>query len=175
MVDCCFIRLHPVFDTYFSVQVSGSYPCHWRRPFGDMLQNVLQPDNDISAGDMFSLIAIFAQIALVWMVIYVITRFIVSHYIFRWRTAMNDFYMMQWKRVRHIEGASQRIQEDTMRFAGIMEGLGVSIIDAVMTLFRLCHFYSKCHNMWKPCQLWVQSHIRSLLWLFSGRYLVLAY
>lgn len=123
-----------LFSTYFSVQVSVAIN-HWRRPFGDMLQNALQPDNDISAGDMFSLIAIFAQIALVWMVIYVITRFIVSHYIFRWRTAMNDFYMMQWKRVRHIEGASQRIQEDTMRFAGIMEGLGVSIIDAVMTLF----------------------------------------
>ena len=37
--------------------------------------------------------------------------------------------------MRHIEGASQRIQEDTMRFAGIMEGLGVNIVDSVMTLF----------------------------------------
>ena len=31
-------------------------------------------------------------------------------------------------------GASQRIQEDTMRFASIMKTLGVSIVDAVMTL-----------------------------------------
>ena len=36
--------------------------------------------------------------------------------------------------MRHIEGASQRIQEDTMRFASIMKTLGVSIVDAVMTL-----------------------------------------
>jgi peptide/bleomycin uptake transporter len=48
---------------------------------------------------------------------------------------MNAYYTSQWKQVRHIEGASQRIQEDTMRFAEIMEGLGVSIVDAVMTLF----------------------------------------
>jgi peptide/bleomycin uptake transporter len=48
---------------------------------------------------------------------------------------MNDYYTEQWEDVRHIEGASQRVQEDTMRFASIMEGLGVALIDAVMTLF----------------------------------------
>ncbi len=47
---------------------------------------------------------------------------------------MNDFYTDRWALVRHIEGASQRIQEDTMRFASIMKTLGVSIVDAVMTL-----------------------------------------
>ena len=47
---------------------------------------------------------------------------------------MNDFYTARWTLVRHIEGASQRIQEDTMRFASIMKSLGVSIVDAVMTL-----------------------------------------
>jgi peptide/bleomycin uptake transporter len=85
--------------------------------------------------DLFDLIVIFAEIAFLAIVVYVVTRFFVSHYIFRWRTAMNDYYTSQWPQVRHIEGASQRIQEDTMRFAEIMEGLGVSIVDAVMTLF----------------------------------------
>ena len=47
---------------------------------------------------------------------------------------MNDFYTARWKQVRHIEGASQRIKEDTMRFAAIMEGLGVAFVDSVMTL-----------------------------------------
>ena len=61
-------------------------------------------------------------------------RFLVSHWIFRWRTAMNDYYMARWGKLRHIEGASQRVQDDTMRFAGIMEQLGVQIADAVMTL-----------------------------------------
>src|SRR5947209_12219473 len=62
------------------------------------------------------------------------TRFFASHYIFRWRTAMNDYYMAHWPRLRTIEGASQRVQEDTMRFATITEGLGVNLISAVMTL-----------------------------------------
>ncbi len=30
---------------------------------------------------------------------------------------MNDYYMGIWPRLRTIEGASQRVQEDTMRFS----------------------------------------------------------
>jgi len=55
----------------------------------------------------------------------VATSFFVSHYVFRWRTAMNDYYVARWGEVRTIEGAAQRIQEDTMRFADIVETLGV--------------------------------------------------
>ena len=47
---------------------------------------------------------------------------------------MNDYYVERWAKIRKIEGASQRIQEDTMRFAGIMEGLGIAFVDSVMTL-----------------------------------------
>ena len=47
---------------------------------------------------------------------------------------MNDFYTERWTKVRQIEGASQRIQEDTMRFASIMKGLGVYMVDSIMTL-----------------------------------------
>ena len=47
---------------------------------------------------------------------------------------MNDYFTAQWERVRHIEGASQRVQEDTMRFASIMETLGIAFVDLIMTL-----------------------------------------
>ena len=47
---------------------------------------------------------------------------------------MNDFYIGHWPRLRTIEGASQRVQEDTMRFATITEGLGVNFISAILTL-----------------------------------------
>lgn len=63
-----------------------------------------------------------------------LNSFFVSHYVFRWRTAMNEYYTANWEKLRHIEGASQRIQEDTMRFAKTMEGLGVSLVEALMTL-----------------------------------------
>ena len=64
----------------------------------------------------------------------VLLAFVTSHYIFRWRTAMNDYYVANWQRLRHVEGASQRIQEDTQRFATTLEQLGESLISALMTL-----------------------------------------
>jgi peptide/bleomycin uptake transporter len=47
---------------------------------------------------------------------------------------MNDFYVAHWQRLRGIEGASQRIQEDTQRFAQTVEQLGMSLVQALMTL-----------------------------------------
>ncbi len=136
-----------LFSTYFSVQVSVAIN-NWRRPFFDLVQDALsKPGSQSTDGStvkasaesitqsLFDLIVTFAEIGFVFIFVFVIARFFVSHYIFRWRTAMNAYYTSQWAQVRHIEGASQRIQEDTMRFAEIMEGLGVSIVDAVMTLF----------------------------------------
>jgi len=122
-----------LFTTYYGVQVSVAIN-NWRRPFFDEFQEALSGSGQVTAGDLYQLTFIFAEIAMVSMFIFVITRFFVSHYVFRWRTAMNDYYMSRWPTVRHIEGASQRVQEDTMRFASIMEGLGVSVVDAVMTL-----------------------------------------
>jgi len=139
-----------LFSTYFSVQVSVAIN-NWRRPFFDLVQNALggsasKGGDEIEvvkskeaiatvSTDLYDLILIFAEIAFLAIFVFVVTRFFVSHFIFRWRTAMNDYYTAQWETVRNIEGASQRIQEDTMRFAEIMENLGVSIVDAVMTLF----------------------------------------
>jgi len=125
-----------LFSTYFSVQVSVAIN-NWRRPFFDAVQQALDPDQvgSVPAGELYRFIIIFAEIAFVAILVFVLTRYLVSHYVFRWRTAMNDYYLSKWEEVRHIEGASQRVQEDTMRFANIVEGLGVSVVDAVMTLF----------------------------------------
>ncbi|QKV18943.1 peptide antibiotic transporter SbmA [Oricola thermophila] len=122
-----------LFATYFGVQISVALN-NWRRPFFDLVQAAFTEDATTSAADFYNLIWVFASIAFMAIFVFVATRFLISHWIFRWRTAMNDYYMARWKQLRHIEGASQRVQEDTMRFAGIMEGLGVSMIDSVMTL-----------------------------------------
>lgn len=122
-----------LFVTYFGVQISVAIN-NWRRPFFDDVQAALGENSTVTQADLFDLLLLFAQIAFIAIFIFVLSRFFVSHWIFRWRTAMNNYYMARWTRLRHIEGASQRVQEDTMRFAGVMEGLGVSAIDAVMTL-----------------------------------------
>jgi peptide/bleomycin uptake transporter len=123
-----------LFSTYFSVEISVAIN-NWRRPFFDLFQKALTPPpGSVSTGEIYDLIMVFAGIAFVAVAVYVATRFFVSHYIFRWRTAMNDYYLQNWPRLRHIEGASQRVQEDTMRFSTTMESLGVNLVDAFMTL-----------------------------------------
>lgn len=123
-----------LFSTYFQVQVSVAIN-EWRRPFFDAVQNALSDKSNVTSEQLFLLIGDFSAIAFVAILVIVFTSFYVSHYVFRWRTAMNDYYVSRWDEVRGIEGAAQRIQEDTMRFADIMETLGVRIVDSIMTLF----------------------------------------
>lgn len=122
-----------IFIAYFAVQVSVALN-NWRGPFFDLLQNALAKQGDVTAAQFYDYQLKFLEIGAVGVVMNVVTAFFTNHYVFRWRTAMNNYYMSKWDKLRHIEGASQRIQEDTMRFANILEGLGVTLINSVMTL-----------------------------------------
>ena len=42
---------------------------------------------------------------------------------------MANFYHDKWNFASSIEGASQRVQEDTLKFARIMEGLGAELLE----------------------------------------------
>jgi peptide/bleomycin uptake transporter len=122
-----------LFTSYFQVEVSVAINS-WYGPFYDLVQAALSKSKPVTVEEFYGELSTFAGIALIAVTVGVMTRFFVSHYIFRWRTAMNDFYVANWPRLRTIEGASQRVQEDTMRFATTVEGLGVNLISAVLTL-----------------------------------------
>ncbi len=122
-----------LFTSYFQVEVSVAINS-WYGPFYNLVQAALSKSASVTIEQFYSELSTFAGIALIAVVVGVLTRFFVSHYIFRWRTAMNDFYIANWPRLRTIEGASQRVQEDTMRFATTMESLGVNLISALLTL-----------------------------------------
>jgi peptide/bleomycin uptake transporter len=124
-----------LFTSYFQVQVNVALNA-WRVPFYDLIQKALTPATrgTVTREEFYASILIFASIATVAILVIVLTQFFISHYIFRWRTAMNDYYVANWPRLRAIEGASQRVQEDTMKFATIMERLGVNLISSVLTL-----------------------------------------
>ena len=124
-----------LFTSYFQVQVSVALN-DWRGPFYNLIQTALTPatKGTVTREEFYAQILIFASIATVAILVIVLTQFFINHYIFRWRTAMNDYYVANWPRLRSIEGASQRVQEDTMRFATITERLGVSLISSVLTL-----------------------------------------
>lgn len=120
-----------LFNIWFGVQVSVAINA-WYGPFWDTIQGMLTRGGDIQ--DLYQGTLTFLYIAMVAIVFAVINAFFTSHYVFRWRTAMNEYYTRHWDQLRHIEGASQRVQEDTMRFATIMEDLGVEFINSVMLL-----------------------------------------
>jgi peptide/bleomycin uptake transporter len=123
-----------IFNTYFSVQVSVAINA-WYGPFYDMIQRALARTEPIPTEmDLYVGLLGFAGIAFVAITVGTLNIFFVSHYVFRWRTAMNDFFMAHWEKLRHIEGASQRVQDDTMRFSRTVEGLGVSLVSSIMTL-----------------------------------------
>jgi len=122
-----------VFNSYFSVQVSVAINA-WYGPFYDLIQKALAKTAPVTAAQLYSGMLGFAGIAFLSVTVGVLNLFFVSHWIFRWRTAMNEYYVAHWPRLREIEGASHRIQEDTMRFSTTMEQLGVSLVSSVMTL-----------------------------------------
>lgn len=121
------------FITYLQVQVSVAIN-GWYGPFYDLVQAALGHVGHVTLAQFYLQLLTFSEIALVAVSAGVLTLFFASHYVFRWRTAMNDYYMGHWSILRLVEGASQRVQEDTMRFSTTVEDLGVSLINSVMTL-----------------------------------------
>jgi peptide/bleomycin uptake transporter len=122
-----------IFNTYFTVQISLAIN-EWRGPYFNLFQQALTTPGSVSTAEFYWQNVLFAGIAFLYIGLNVIFTYFTSHYIFRWRTAMNEFYVAHWTQLRHIEGASQRVQEDTMRFSTTVEALGVSLIQAVMNL-----------------------------------------
>ncbi len=138
-----------LFNIWFSVQVDVVINA-WYQPFYNLIQKMVSSGGG-EVAQLYTEMLTFIYIAMVYVTIGVINLFFVSHYIFRWRTAMNEFYTQYWAKLRLIEGSSQRVQEDTMRFAKTSESLGVSFIEAIMTLIAFL-----------PILLQLSSHIKVL-------------
>ncbi|WP_180123680.1 peptide antibiotic transporter SbmA [Acinetobacter sp. YH12097] len=138
-----------LFNVWFSVECNVVINA-WYNPFYDLIQKMLSGGGG-EVTMLYSEILTFLYVAMVYVTLAVLNLFFVSHYVFRWRTAMNDFYTAHWEKLRTIEGASQRIQEDTMRFARTTEGLGVSLVESVMTLIAFL-----------PVLLTLSTHVKKL-------------
>jgi peptide/bleomycin uptake transporter len=124
-----------IFVTYFQVQISVAIN-DWYGVYFDLIQKALSPETkgSVPISDLYAGIIQLTGILAVWIIVAILLLFFTSHYTFRWRTAMNNFYVENWPKLRMVEGASQRVQEDTMRFARLVEDLGTSFVGAIMTL-----------------------------------------
>ena len=108
----------------------------WFGQFYDMIQKALSAPNSITINEYWASLASFITLAGMYIALYVAISFFTAHFLFRWRTAMVEWYHSVYDKARKIEGASQRVQEDTIKFTRIMESLGTSFIESVMVLIQ---------------------------------------
>ena len=106
----------------------------WFGTFYDMIQKALAEPNSITIEEYWGGLLSFITLAAVYVGIAVLVSYFTAHFLFRWRTAMVEWYHSVYNYARKIEGASQRVQEDTIKFSRIMEGLGTSLIESLMVI-----------------------------------------
>lgn len=155
----CLILLSTWYQVQLDVKIN-----EWFGKFYDTMQKALGHPGAVTLDEFLGQLLTFGSIAGVWVVISIITTFVISHWLFRWRTSMVEYYHSMWDRARHIEGASQRVQEDTVKFSRIMETLGVGLLESIMTLvafFPILHALSG-----KITELpWIGPVENSLIWV----------
>jgi peptide/bleomycin uptake transporter len=62
-------------------------------------------------------------------------KYVRSGWAFAWRLALMKAYLVAWDTKQEpIEGASQRLHEDSQRFASALEGCLITVLDALFTL-----------------------------------------
>jgi peptide/bleomycin uptake transporter len=106
----------------------------WFGQFYNTIQKALSAPNSISIGLYYQFLFDIIFLVGKFVLVAVTVSFFSKHWVFRWRQAMSIYFLTHWKDLRDVEGASQRIQEDTKRFATIMESLGSSLIESILVL-----------------------------------------
>ena len=121
-----FIIMLLVTQTYLDVLFNS-----WYKDFYDILQTAEK--REIS--EFWESIKRFLYIALPYVTLFAFTNWFTRLWAFRWREAMTFSYMPYWRATEvKVEGSSQRIQEDCMNFAKIVESIGLQVVKAIMTL-----------------------------------------
>jgi len=129
VIGSTFILVFTYFMVQFNVWIND-----WYGEFFDLIQESLTTPGSVSIEEYYGQLKTVLTAAMVIIMARVFFTYFNQHYVFRWRTAMNEYYTEHWPKLRNVEGAAQRVQEDTMRFAGIVENLGSAFVSSVMTL-----------------------------------------
>lgn len=97
--------------------------------------NILGDPKAHTVQEFYMQLLIFAGIAFGFISSHVISTFVTQHYTFRWRTAINDYYMSRWCEISEkIEGEGQRIQEDAKRLGELIEDFAEQFLNICIIL-----------------------------------------
>lgn len=123
----------------------------WYDGFYDLLQTAAPPhmmmlsgeEQDASSGsvanvgmeEVWSKLSDFAWLVLPMCILHPVVKFVRSHWSFAWRVKLMKSYVRKWNpQQRPVEGAAQRVHEDTQRFSSGLNGCLVVVLDSACTL-----------------------------------------
>ncbi|KAH8582733.1 uncharacterized protein ELE39_001389 [Cryptosporidium sp. chipmunk genotype I] len=104
------------------------------KTFGDALQAAVKDNSNVRALELYTSFFNLVLYNLAIVFLKSISSFLSKKSIFFWRLQLTEYFLKNWKNIYSIEGASQRIQEDTMRYCRLFEKLLVFVIQ---DLFKL--------------------------------------
>ena len=88
----------------------------WFGQFYDMIQKGLSAPNSITIEEYWSSLISFITLAGIYVAVYVVIKYFTSHFLFRWRTSMIEWYHSVYDKARKIEGASQGFRKIQSNF-----------------------------------------------------------
>lgn len=139
------ILLLAIFECFFDTQ--SNYLLQY---YASCMQSLLNPAPGVykaTADDFLQFIYGFFWIEVAGVSLCNACRAILGNFIaFKWRTALNNYYLNKWEHLKTIEGASQRIQEDCQKFAVILETIAIEMLYwfcKTIAFYRLVLNYGK--------------------------------
>lgn len=133
---------HQVFKAYLAWAING-----WYEEFYDLMQGSLEAasgdggDEPGSAqrAQVYASLWNFAGIVMPAVVVHPLSGLIRNWWIFSWRRVLMRSYLHRWNtHIPAIEGASQRVHEDTQRFASGIQSCLATVLQSVFTLVVFC-------------------------------------
>lgn len=122
-------------------QLGNSLVVDWYGRFYDQLQAAaaLEGSDALARGrrEVLGEMGVFARIAMPLAVLAPLSKFLRAHFVFGWRMALVRAYLRRWDGAAAgavPEGSSQRVQEDTDRFAKGIELFAGRLLDGVLQL-----------------------------------------
>jgi peptide/bleomycin uptake transporter len=115
----------------------------WYKTFYDVLQTHIEREVGSGAEEELSEmrrkvwgeLVNFCVLVAPAVVIHPVASFIRNHWAFAWRKALIESYLNRWDvNGQVIEGAAQRVHEDTQRFGAAIHSILATVLDSILTL-----------------------------------------
>jgi len=151
---------HAVFKAWLKVALNG-----WYEAFYDVVGDNVDL-NELGSGmvekrnDVWNLLVDFAVIVSPTVVVHPVAKWIGSVWCYTWRVALIRAYLSHWDcGAFPIEGAAQRVHEDTQRFAEGLYSCFAILLDSVFTLVAfvpvLLQLGEDVHPPWATWPPWL--------------------